>query len=192
MHETNLLSQSRGSPSAAQSWSTTPFLERRLCTCCPSPPSLGGCLWFGLEIRGPSRSAIATAAATARIATTTTSPGLTPGLGPGTGAPCTSWIPGRWAGPATREVEWSALGWLLRIIMSLLHYYATIITYYSCRLLRIITSLFLYYYVLLHCYYTIITYYYIIITSLLRIIAIPLLRIIAMPLLRIIPIVECQ
>ena len=34
---------------------------------CPSHPSSGGCLWFGLEIRGPSRSAIAMAVATAPI-----------------------------------------------------------------------------------------------------------------------------
>ena len=33
--------------------STRHFLEMRLCTFCLSPPSLGGCLWFWLEIRGP-------------------------------------------------------------------------------------------------------------------------------------------
>ena len=40
---------------------------------CPSHLPLGGCLWFGLEIRGLSRPAVAVALATAPTATTTTS-----------------------------------------------------------------------------------------------------------------------
>ena len=43
---------------------------------CPKPPSSGGCLWFGHEIRGPSSSTIAMAVATEPIATTTTLPAL--------------------------------------------------------------------------------------------------------------------
>ena len=99
--------QSRGSPSAAPSWYMKLCLEKRSSTFCPSPQSWDGCLWFGLEIRGPFRSAIGTGAATAPIGTTTTSPGLTRVPELGTGAPCTLWIPGRLGGPATREDQWS-------------------------------------------------------------------------------------
>jgi hypothetical protein len=66
-----------------------------------------GSLINGPWILGLFRSAIGTGAAMARIDTTVTSPELTPVLEPGTDAPCTSWIPGRWAGPATRDGQWS-------------------------------------------------------------------------------------
>ena len=71
---------------------------------CPSPPSFGGGLRFGLGT-GPSLSAIAVAVATAHIATSMTSPALIQAEGPETAALCTSRIPGHWAGPATPEAE---------------------------------------------------------------------------------------
>ena len=87
------------------------------CTFCPSPPSWGDCPWFGPEIRGPSRSAIATAVAIAHIATIKTLLKLIPAPGLGTVVPCTLSIPGRWAGPAIREIEmkWGRYYTLLRI-----------------------------------------------------------------------------
>ena len=102
-----------------------PFLGRRSFMSCPSPPSWGGCLWFGPVIRVLSRSAIATAAATAPIAMITPSPGLTAELGQGMAAPCTLWILGHWVGPATREAEWSAVYDLFIYCYYLLfnHYY---------------------------------------------------------------------
>ena len=72
---------------------------------CPSPPYSGDCLWFGLEILEPYRSAIAMAVPTELIASTMISPELTPGPGLQTVAPCTLSIPGHWAGPVTREIE---------------------------------------------------------------------------------------
>ena len=208
--------QSRGSPSAAPSWYTKPCLEKRSSTFCPSPRSWDGCLWFGLEIRGPFRSAIGTGAATAPIGTTTTSPGQTREQELGTGAPCTLWIPGRSAGPATREDQWtwkhSVCHLLIHYCIIIHHYYFVIMYYYKfiityyykliitslwriiTSLLRIITSLLHHYYIiitsLLHHYYmwyfSLLHCYYIVITSFLRIIAIPLLHIITIPLLRII------
>ena len=65
------------------------------------------------------------------IAMTTPSPKLTPVLVPGTAAPCPSWILGRWAGPATSEVEWSS------------------VTASVCDLYCIVLLLFMYYYILL-------------------------------------------
>ena len=97
--------QSHGSPSAAWS-SSTWFYEilqgKEVVYVLPIT-------FIWQEIRGPYRSATATAAGTVPIATTTTSPALTRAAGLGTAAQCTSWIPGRWAGPATPEVEWSAV-----------------------------------------------------------------------------------
>ena len=72
---------------------------------CPSPPSSGDCPWFGPEIRGPSRSAIAMAVARAHIAATMTLQKLTPATGLETAIPCILQIPGRWADPAIREIE---------------------------------------------------------------------------------------
>ena len=72
---------------------------------CPSPPSSGDCPWFGPEIRGPSRSAIATAVAMAPIALIKTLLKLIPAPGLGTVVPCTLSIPGRWAGPAISKME---------------------------------------------------------------------------------------
>lgn len=120
--------QSRGSPSAAPSWYMKPCLEKRSSTFCPSPQSWDGCLWFGLEMRGPFRSTIGTDAATAPIGTTTTSPGLTRVQELGTGAPCTLWIPGRSAGPVTCEDEWSivcatcAYYYLLLLVITIYEY----------------------------------------------------------------------
>ena len=54
---------------------------------------------------GPSRSAIVTAVEMAPIATTKTLLKLTPAPCPGSGLGCTLSIPGRWAGPAIREIE---------------------------------------------------------------------------------------
>ena len=53
----------------------------------------------------------------APIATTTTLQMLTPAQGLGTAVPCTLSIPGRWAGPAIREIEmkWERYYTLLRI-----------------------------------------------------------------------------
>ena len=44
----------------------------------------------------------------APIATNTNSPALIQAEELETAAQCTLWIPGRWAGPATPEVQWSA------------------------------------------------------------------------------------
>ena len=149
--------QSCGSPSLARSWSTRPFLGRRLFTSCPFnaplPQSWGGCLWFWLMMQAPSHSAIAMDAATGPITMTTPSPKPTPLLGQGTAVPCTLWILGRWVGPATSEVEWSSVCDVYCI--SLLR----IITYY-CQRLIVITCYFHF------CYYTVITLLLCIITSL--------------------------
>ena len=64
---------------------------------CPSHPSSGGCLWFGLEIRGPSRSAIAMAVATAPIAKTTTLPALIQANLKGAGDGCPTYFVNSWA-----------------------------------------------------------------------------------------------
>ena len=109
-------------------------------------------------------------AATVPIAMTTPSPKLTPvPWCRGRLAPCTLWILGHWAGPATREVKWSEGCGLYFILLlpnsiSLLHIITwPVITYYYYfvitlllrhLLLRTITIL------LLHHYYIIITYYY--------------------------------
>ena len=52
------------------------FQEKRQCTFCPSHLSSGGCLWFRLEIRESSHSAVTVAVAVAPLATTTTLPGV--------------------------------------------------------------------------------------------------------------------
>ena len=49
--------QSHGSPSAAQSSSTRPFLGRRLCTFCPSHPSSRSCGWLPV-VRARDRGTI--------------------------------------------------------------------------------------------------------------------------------------
>ena len=49
--------QSHGSPSAAQSSSTRPFLGRRLCTFCPSHPSSRSCGWLPV-VRAGDRGTI--------------------------------------------------------------------------------------------------------------------------------------
>ena len=66
---------------------------------CRSPLSSGDCLWFGQEIRGPSRSAIVTAVEMEHIVMTTTLQVQIPVQGLGMEVPCTLSIPGRWAGP---------------------------------------------------------------------------------------------
>ena len=142
-------------------------------TYCSSPPSSEGCLWFGLAIQGPSRSAITVAVATAPIATTTTSSALIQAEGLETTALCALWIPGCWAGPTTPEVHevqrvlvityyWT----LLHIILYYyIHYYYVLLCFLffiiNTSLLRIITLAIVTYY-----YKIIITYYYIIISSL--------------------------
>jgi hypothetical protein len=72
---------------------------------CQSPLSSGDCLWFGLETRGPSRSAIVTAVEMEHIVTTTTLQVQTPVQGLGMAVPCTLSIPGRWAGPCISEIH---------------------------------------------------------------------------------------
>ena len=54
-------------------------------------------LWFGLEIRGPSRSAIAMAVATAPIAKTTTLPALIQANLKGAGDGCPTYFVNSWA-----------------------------------------------------------------------------------------------
>jgi len=56
---------------------------------CQSPPSSGDCLWFGLETRGPSRSAIVTAVEMEHIVTTKTLQMQTPVQGLEMAVPCT-------------------------------------------------------------------------------------------------------
>ena len=71
------------------------------------------------EMLGPYCSATATSATTVPIATTTTSPALIRAAGLWTAAWCTSWIPGRWAGLATPEVERSAVCDLLLLMVKM-------------------------------------------------------------------------
>ena len=100
---------------------------------------------------GPLCSAIAAAAATVPITTTTTSSAETQTGGLETAVQCTSWIPGRWAGPGVQQpLKWNEVQCLTFVIS---HCYFIAIYYHID-----------YYYILLYflflqCYYLIITHY---------------------------------
>ena len=77
----------------------------------------------GLEILGPSRLTIAMTVTMAPTTPTTTLQKLiqAKGLETQAAAICTLWIPGRWAGPATPEVQWSVACDSWTIVIT--HYY---------------------------------------------------------------------
>ena len=95
---------------------------------------------------------------------------LTQAEGLETAAQCTPWIPGRWAGPATPEEQWT----VQRVAVVVTHYFT--LHYIIALTIFMPYKVFYFYTVIIFithcnigCYYVfIITYYHIIITSLLR------------------------
>ena len=95
---------------------------------------------------------------------------LTQAEGLETAAQCTPWIPGRWAGPATPEEQWT----VQRVAVVVTHYFT--LHYIIALTIFMPYKVFYFYTVIIFithcnigCYYVfIITYYHIIITSLLH------------------------